>query len=88
MQEFFDVFQEEISGMPPPKEVEFCKYLIMGSTLISRALYKMAPVELKELKIKLDKLLKMDYIRPVCLSGGSVTLCEEERQNLKVMCRL
>ena len=50
MQEFFDVFPEEILGMPLPREVEFCIDLIPGATLISRASYMMARVELKELK--------------------------------------
>ena len=48
--EFPDVFHEELSGLPPIREVEFGIELLLGTTLISIALYRMAPTELKELK--------------------------------------
>jgi len=64
VQEFSDVFLEKILRMPPPREVEFCIDLIPRSTPISRAPYRMAPVELKELETQLDELLEKDYIRP------------------------
>jgi len=47
---FPDICPEEISGMPPPREVNFCINLISGATSISKASYRMAPVELKEVK--------------------------------------
>jgi len=50
VREFSDVFPNEISGIPPLREVEFCIDLIYGATPISRAPYQMAPAELKELK--------------------------------------
>jgi len=58
VQEFPDVLSEEISGVPQPKKVEFCIDLISGATPISRALYRMAPAEFKELKTQLDELLE------------------------------
>jgi len=58
VQELPDVFLEEIPGMPPPREVEFYIDLIPGATPISKAPYRMAPTELKELKTQLDKLLE------------------------------
>jgi len=48
--------------MPPLREVEFCIDLAPRATPISRAPYWMAPVELKELKIQLEELLKKGYI--------------------------
>ncbi|XP_052483001.1 uncharacterized protein LOC128036152 [Gossypium raimondii] len=48
--EFFDVFPEELPGLPPEREVEFSIDLILGTTPISIASYCMAPTELKELK--------------------------------------
>ena len=45
------MFSDEISGMPLPREVDFYIDLIPRSTHISRAPYRMASVELKELKI-------------------------------------
>jgi len=47
VQEFSDVFSEEILGMQPPREANFYMDLIPGSTSISRAPYRMVPAELK-----------------------------------------
>ncbi|GJW37562.1 putative nucleotidyltransferase, ribonuclease H [Tanacetum coccineum] len=48
---FLDVFPDELPGLPPEREVEFTIELIHGAQPISKAPYRMAPVELKELKI-------------------------------------
>nr|GFD30668.1 putative reverse transcriptase domain-containing protein [Tanacetum cinerariifolium] len=47
---FPDVFPDELPGIPPVREVEFNIELILGAEPISKAPYRMAPVELKELK--------------------------------------
>ena len=49
--EFPKVFPEELPGLPPVREIEFKIDLLLGIALISKALYRMAPSELKELKI-------------------------------------
>ena len=51
VREFLDVFPEELSGLPPDREVEFTIDLVPGTTSISQAPYRMAPSELKELKV-------------------------------------
>nr|GFB39778.1 hypothetical protein [Tanacetum cinerariifolium] len=48
--EFIDVFPDELPGIPPVHEVEFNIELIPGAEPISKAPYRMAPIELKELK--------------------------------------
>ncbi|GJW02107.1 retrotransposon protein, putative, ty3-gypsy subclass [Tanacetum coccineum] len=45
-----DVFPEELPGIPPIRDVEFNIELIPGAEPISKAPYRMAPIELKELK--------------------------------------
>ncbi|XP_043809459.1 uncharacterized protein LOC110606868 [Manihot esculenta] len=50
--DFFDVFPDELPGLPPEREVEFSIEVIPGTTPISIAPYRMAPTELKELKLK------------------------------------
>nr|GFC65127.1 hypothetical protein F511_12307 [Tanacetum cinerariifolium] len=52
-----DVFPDELPGIPPVREVEFNIELIPGEKPISKAPYRMAPVELKELKDQLQELL-------------------------------
>ena len=53
MREFLDVFPEELPGVPPEREVDLSIEVIQGTTPISRAPYRMAPTELKELKTQL-----------------------------------
>nr|GFD15631.1 putative reverse transcriptase domain-containing protein [Tanacetum cinerariifolium] len=54
--EFPDVFPGELSGIPLVREVEFNIELIPGAKPISKAPYRMAPIELKELKDQLQEL--------------------------------
>ncbi|GJU06468.1 putative reverse transcriptase domain-containing protein [Tanacetum coccineum] len=56
--EFQDVFPEELPGIPPIRDVEFNIELIPGAEPISKAPYRMAPIELKELKDQLQELLE------------------------------
>ena len=73
------MFPEEISGMPPLREIEFYIDRKPRATPICKAPYKMAPVELKELNTQLDELLEKGYIRlSTSLWGGPRTLCTEE----------
>jgi hypothetical protein len=51
--EFSDVFPDNLPGMPPERVIEFQIELQPGTAPIAKALYKMSPVELKELKIQL-----------------------------------
>ncbi|XP_021746154.1 uncharacterized protein LOC110712037 [Chenopodium quinoa] len=48
--EFLDVFPEEIPRIPPKRAIDFTIELVPGTTLISKAPYRMAPVEMTELK--------------------------------------
>ena len=50
---FSNVFPEELPGIPPKREVDLSIEILPGTTPTSRAPYRMAPTELKELKIQL-----------------------------------
>ncbi|KAA0062258.1 gag protease polyprotein [Cucumis melo var. makuwa] len=50
VRDYPDVFLEELPGLPPHREVEFAIELEPRTVPISRAPYRMAPAELKELK--------------------------------------
>ncbi|XP_077239760.1 uncharacterized protein LOC143880673 [Tasmannia lanceolata] len=58
--EFVDVFPEDLPGLPPDREVEFTVDLAPSTTPISKAPYWMAPVEMRELKEQLEELLEKD----------------------------
>ena len=62
IKEFFDVFTEELPGLPPEREVDMTIEVLHGTTPISRAPYHMAPTELKELKIQLQELLDKGFV--------------------------
>ena len=53
VRKFPDVFPKDLPGLPPDRELEFEIELLPGSTSISIPSYRMAPVELKELKSQL-----------------------------------
>ncbi|CAN6584101.1 unnamed protein product [Malus baccata var. baccata] len=46
-----DVFPEDLPGLPPAREIEFTIDLLLGTNPISLAPYRMAPAELRELKL-------------------------------------
>ncbi|GFS36993.1 hypothetical protein Acr_00g0049100 [Actinidia rufa] len=64
VREFPEVFPEELPGMPMEREIEFSIECAPGTQPISKAPYRMAPAELKELKLQLQKLLDKGFIRP------------------------
>ncbi|XP_071923213.1 uncharacterized protein [Coffea arabica] len=56
------VFPEELGSLPPEREIEFKVDLVPGTTPISKIPYRMAPAELKELKVQLQDLLEQGFI--------------------------
>ena len=51
--DFPDVFPEELPGLPPQREIEFSINVVPGATPVSITPYRMAPLELNELKFQL-----------------------------------
>ncbi|KAL0549353.1 hypothetical protein IC582_013834 [Cucumis melo] len=95
VRDYPDVFLEELPGLPPYREIEFAIELKPGTVPISRAPYKMALAELKELKVQLQELLDKGFIRlsvspwgaPVLFvkkKDGSMRLCIDYRELNKV----
>nr|GFA73622.1 putative reverse transcriptase domain, aspartic peptidase domain protein [Tanacetum cinerariifolium] len=68
--EFPDVYPDELPGIPPVREVEFNIELIPGAEPISKAPYRMAPIELKELKDQLQELLDMAFLGHIVSAEG------------------
>ena len=48
--EFEDLFLKDLTGLPPEREIEFSVELLPSTSPISIPPYRMAPIELKELK--------------------------------------
>ncbi|XP_073024303.1 uncharacterized protein [Primulina eburnea] len=74
VQEFPEVFPEELPGEIPDREIEFEINLVPDAVPISKAPYRMAPTELKELKEQLQELLDKKQIRPSASPWGAPVL--------------
>jgi len=55
--EFEDVFLKEVPGLAPSGKVGFSIDLVLGTSSVSMAPYRMAPTELVELKNQIGELL-------------------------------
>jgi hypothetical protein len=84
--EFFDVFPEDLPGLPPVREIDFTIDLLPGTTPISQAPYRMAPAELKELKIQLQELVDKGFIRPSMSPWGAPVLFVKKKDGTLRLC--
>ena len=62
LQEFRDVFPEEILGLPPRRDIDFTIELVLGETPMSKTPYRMSTPEILELNMQLQELLEKKYI--------------------------
>ena len=95
VRDYPDVFPEDLPGLPPVREIDFAIEVEPGTVPISKAPYRMAPAELRELKVQLQELLDKGFIRPsvspwgapvlfVKKKDGSLRLCIDYRELNKV----
>nr|GFA10056.1 reverse transcriptase domain-containing protein [Tanacetum cinerariifolium] len=71
VQEFPEVFPEDLPGIPPTRQVEFRIDLIPGAAPVARAPYRLAPSKMKELAKELQELTKKGFIRPSSSPWGA-----------------
>ena len=86
VREFPDVFPEELPGIPPIREVDLSIEILPGTTPTSRAPYRMAPTELKKLKIQLQELLDKGFIRLSVSPWGAPVLFVKKKDGTLRMC--
>ncbi|KAL5572480.1 hypothetical protein UlMin_022077 [Ulmus minor] len=86
VKEFVDVFPEELPGLPPDREVTFEIEVLPGTAPISKAPYRMAPAELKELQTQLQELLEKGFIRPSHSPWGAPVLFVKKKDGTLRMC--
>ncbi|XP_071917027.1 uncharacterized protein [Coffea arabica] len=61
--EYPDVFPEELEFLPSEREITFKIDVTPGVAPISKMPYRMAPVELKEMKLQLQDLLERGFVK-------------------------
>ena len=73
------------SSLPPDRGGVYFNVL-PRTTPISKALYWMAPVEIKELKIQLQELLDKGFIRPNTSPWGALVLFVKKKDGSMRLC--
>ncbi|KAL0302220.1 UNVERIFIED_CONTAM: hypothetical protein Sangu_3112000 [Sesamum angustifolium] len=64
VRDFPEVLPDDLPGLPPNREVDLTIETILRVAPISIAPYRMAPMELQELKKQIEELLEKGFIRP------------------------
>ena len=84
--EYEDVFLDELPGLPPQRVVDFGIELHPSTSPISMTPHRMAPVELKELKVQLYELLEKGFIRPSTSPWGAPVLFAKKKDKTLRLC--
>jgi len=86
VQDFVDVFPEEVPGLPPSREVEFSIDLVPRTGPVPMAPYRMAPAELVELKKQIEDLMEKQFIRPSTSPWGAPVLLVKKKDGSSRLC--
>ncbi|GKE93625.1 hypothetical protein Tco_1574720 [Tanacetum coccineum] len=86
VQDFPDVFPEDLPGLPPTRQVEFQIDLIPGAAPVAREPYRLAPSEMKELSKQLKELSDKGFIRPSSSPWGASVLFVKKKDGSFRMC--
>ncbi|GKC37637.1 putative reverse transcriptase domain-containing protein [Tanacetum coccineum] len=71
VRDFPEVFPDDLSGLPPIREIEFRIELTPGATPVAKSPYRLAPSELEELSGQLKELQDKGFIRPSLSPWGA-----------------
>ena len=81
-----DVFPDEVLGLPPQRDVDFCIELHPGTSPIFMTPHRMAPVELQKLKVRIQELLDKGFIRPSTSPWGAPVLFAKKKDKTLRLC--
>ena len=86
LKEYRDVFQPLPAGLPPPRHIDHHIDLEPGSQPPFKAVYRMSPVELEEVRRQLDDLLEKGFIQPSKSPFGAPILFVRKKDGSLRMC--
>nr|GEY16396.1 putative reverse transcriptase domain-containing protein [Tanacetum cinerariifolium] len=69
IRDFPEVFPDDLSGLPPLRQVEVQIDLVPGAAPVTRAPYRLAPSKIKELSVQPHELLEKGFIRSSSYRG-------------------
>jgi hypothetical protein len=84
--EFPDVFPEELPGMPPDYDIEFMIELMPGTAPIYKSPYRMATLELVQLKEHIMELLEKGFIHPSSSPWGAPMIFVPKKDDTQRLC--
>jgi len=84
--DFVNVFPDEISELPPKREVEFSIDLVPRVGPVSMTPYRMSPAELSELKKQVENYLEKQFIRPSVSPWGALVLLVKKKDGSSRLC--
>ncbi|GKB12360.1 putative reverse transcriptase domain-containing protein [Tanacetum coccineum] len=86
VRDFPEVFPDDLSGLPPVREIEFCIDLIPGASPVNKSPYRLAPSEMLELSNQLKELQDKGFIRPSHSPWGALVLFVKKKYGAMRMC--
>nr|GEY17642.1 putative reverse transcriptase domain-containing protein [Tanacetum cinerariifolium] len=86
VRKFPDVFLEDLSGLPPSREVEFRMDLIQGAMLVAKSSYRLEPTEMQEMANQLKELQDKGFIRCSSSPWGAPVLFMKKKDGSFRMC--
>jgi hypothetical protein len=84
--EFPDVFPEELPGMPPDRDIEFVIELKPGTAPIYKTPFMMTTPELAELKEHIRELLEKGFIHPSSSPWGAPMIFVLKKDGTQRLC--
>ncbi|GJR68273.1 putative reverse transcriptase domain-containing protein [Tanacetum coccineum] len=86
VRDFPEVFLDDLSGLPPLREIDFRIELIPRDVPIAKSPYRLAPSELEELSGQLKELQDKGFIRPSSSPWGAPILFVKKKDGSFRMC--
>jgi hypothetical protein len=84
--EFPDVFHEELLGMLPDRDIDFVIELKLGTTPIYKTPFRMTTTELAELKEHIKELLEKGFICPSSSPWGAPVIFVPKKDGTQRLC--
>jgi hypothetical protein len=84
--EFLDIFPDDLPGMPPDRDIEFLIKLLPETAPIAKRPYRIGVDELEELKKQIKELQDKGFIHPSSSPWGAPVIFVDKKDGGQRMC--